>query len=345
MASKTKFDFFTVFGVVFLTWGIFDLLLKIFRYGFWEYDFMWFCSFNLFLLGLGLLIRNPLLLNSFLSVGLVVQPIWILDYFWIIFFGQPLNNNAAYIFQPSNTLVEFFNSLRHLLMLPFGFYGWYLLKKKSKNAWIVIILACSFVLGFSVLFTHPANNINCVFEPCTKILDLGLPQNIYFIIFLLTIILTSIIISFILNLIIGFLKTRKLKKHKKNINRFVFAFFTLMLVVVSIMIVKGALIYFKIPKYKCNPLTECENCKIDLQCRYTTKLDEEFFLFYTISNKNTESYLCDLYFIEKTKEGGKSKLITKNLYIHPNYKKDFTLKISYPNEDTRLIINPSCKKA
>jgi len=346
MGLKIKFDFFTIFGVVFLAWGFFDLLLKIVKYGFKEYDFMWFCSIILFGLGFGLLLKNPVLMNWFLSIALVVQPIWVLDYLWVVFFGYPLNNNAYYIFQPTHAPIEFFNSLRHLLMLPFGFYGWYLLKEKGKNAWILVAASIIFVMVFSLLFTNPINNINCVFEPCTKMLDFGLPQNIYFIIFLLVIIVSSVVVSFVLNSIIDFLnKSKWAKKNKKQISWFVFIIFALTLLLVILMIIKGTLVYYKIPKLGCGPLTECVDCKVDLYCKYTTKIGPEFFLFYVVSNKNDKPYLCDLYLIEEKGKESSSRLIKEKVHVLPKYKKEFKSKIHYPSEDTRLTLNPLCEEA
>ena len=190
--------FFLISGYVLLVWWILDIVLKTAKYGATRLDFLWFCSIALLVLGLGIILKNPTFLNAVLAVAILVQPIWVLDYIWISFFGVPLNGISLFNFQPGFGLFEFINNFRHLFILPFAFYTVFMFSRKDRKSYFFITFSLLLVMTISYLLTPPQLNINCVNGPCVG--DVGLTGFSYFTVFVFVIILLSLGINFIINL-------------------------------------------------------------------------------------------------------------------------------------------------
>lgn len=338
--KSSIFNFFAVSGVLLFALWLFDLYLKISRYGLKSYDYVWICSLTLIFLSVGLIRRSSLLITSVFSIILVVQSVWILDYLWIIYFGYPVNGNAEYLFQTGYPIDEFLNSLRHLFIIPIGFYGWLMLRKPAKKAWVLTSAFVFSALIFSYFFTDPKINLNCVFRPCISFLKFGLPQEIYFMIFLFSLFIITLIMHFLLNSIIGYVNGLKLKK--KAIDKIGLYIFMSLLFISTTIAIRGLLVYSEIPKYICRPLYDCKSCPVDLKCNFISKEHENFLMSFSAINKKEQNYTCDFYLV-KNKNYESKELVKKGFNIGAKAKQRIEIQIKqYPIETTKLGIEPVC---
>jgi len=327
------------FGYIFLLWGIFDIVYKTSKYGFRELDFVWFCSITLFVLALGIIFKNSMLLNSFLSIAILVQPAWILDYIWISFFNVPLNGLSSYAFQSTYGILEFINSTRHLLMLPVGLLAVFMLSKKDRRSYIFIPIFITLLLAFSFLFTPEYSNINCVFSSCVDVMN-DLSGMTYLTVFLLATIILSIFFNWIINWLLASMEDVREMPSYKNA---VWAVFIVLIAISIATIVFASRLYADIPKYSCTESEKCDNCSVELICSYATTNQYSRIVLYKIANNGNDDYVCDI-FMKILPSEVEYKRIAENSYIRANivYKAGHALE--YPKADSWIVLKPECKK-
>ncbi len=326
-----------VAGYIFLVWGILDIVLKVSIYSLSELDFIWFCSITLFILAFGLIYKSDILLNSFLSMALLVQPIFVLDYVWIAFFNKPLNGLSLFVFQPGFRLLEFIDNTRHLLMIPIGFYAVFINSKENKKSYVFITLFIMALLVFSYMFTPKYANTNCVFEPCVNQFGISLSGFVYFIFFLIEMIILSLFINSLIN--IALKKSHKFR-NKSAYKKLITFIFLLMLSFSFVVIYKSFSNYSKIPRYRCINENNCVGCDVNVKCNYVYGVGENQTLIYTISNKGVSEYVCSTYIvIGKDKD---YKKIAENSWIKSNEKYKIGYKLPYPETDSDIKLKLDC---
>ena len=332
-----KNGWLTVAGYIFLLWGIIDVISKITLYGFWEFDFAWFCSVTLFVLAFGLILKSEFLLNSFLSMALVVQPVYALDYIWISFFNTPLNGSSLFAFQPGFRLIEFINNTRHLLMIPLGFYAVFTQSKESKKSYLFTFVFVIVILGSSYMFTPGYSNVNCVFKPCVKLLNPPFSGFKYFISFSLEMLILMLFVNFLINLLL-----RKFR-NKNSYKKYVISIFVMVLCISFVSIIAGSVKYSKIPKYVCLEPDICQNCIISMKCKYVYGLDNNQTLIYTLGNNENKDYICDVYMAIYPVSPTYEK-IANNSWIQSKHSYKIGQKLPYPEIDSGIKIKADCRK-
>lgn len=331
--------FLLISGFVFFLWGIFDIVLKWSLYGFGDLSFIWFCSITLFLLAFGLMLRNSMLLNSFLAMALLVQPFWIADYVWNTFFGEPLNGFASYIFQPNFTALELTDSFRHMFMIPFGFYAVFTVSKKDRKSYLFIPAFIVFLLGFSYFFAPEHDNANCVFSPCVNGFGGWLSGFQYSLFFLFGVIILSLAISLMINAILK--KTENIEG-KKSYRAWIASIFIALILVSFATIAAGSLKFSKIPRYTCNVSDNCTDCPIKLGCKYFYGPKENQTLVYSIKNNADKAYVCDIYMKIDQKDADYKKA-DGNYFITPGKKYFASHPIGYPIVNAQVEIKQDCR--
>ncbi|MBI2134993.1 hypothetical protein HYU09_03305 [Candidatus Woesearchaeota archaeon] len=330
---------FLVFsGFVFLLWGIFDIALKSSLYGFENLDYIWFCSITLFVLAFGLILRNSMLLNSFLAMALLVQPFWIADYAWHAFFGTSLNGFASYVFEPNFTAMELIDSFRHMFMIPFGFYAVFMASKKDRKSYAFIPVFITFLLGFSYIFTPGQNNANCVFSACVKNFGGWLSGFGYFVFFLLGTIILSIAINLAIDAVLG--KAEKLR-NDKGYRVWIASIFLVLLLISFATIAAVSVKFSKTPRYSCVVADSCADCPVELGCKYFYGPKENQTLIYSIKNNADEAYVCDVYMKVLGKDADYKKA-AENYFITPGKKYLASFPVGYPMANARVEIRQEC---
>ncbi|MDP3765004.1 MAG: hypothetical protein Q8R04_00675 [Nanoarchaeota archaeon] len=336
MANKR---FFFIFGYIFLGLGIFDFILKVNTYGFNELNFLWFCSITLFLLAFGFILKSYTLLNSFLSMGLIVQPVFIIDYIWISFFGVELNGTSLYVFQPTFGLLEFISAAKHLFMIPFAFYGVFLLSRKNKKSYIFTAIFTILLLVVSYAFQPEYRNLNCVKKPCAKFFGGNLSGFWYFIFFVASMIILTLLLNFIINTILE--KTEKLS-HRKSYKISILMIFICLLSIATAAIVMASVKYSKIPKFRCDNENDCTNCPVEIKCRYFDSFGKDLALLYRIKNNDVHDYACDVYMKILPKDT-EYKKIGEDYSIRSKKYYDVWENVSYPEVDSQIKLKLDCR--
>ena len=329
--------FLIISGYIFLLWGILDILLKVKTYGFTELSFLWFCSVTLFVLAFGIILNSPMLLNSFLSMALLVQMFWILDYIWISFFDAPLNGLSLFVFQPGFQLLWFIDNFRHMLMIPIGFYAVFRFSREHKKSYLFIPLFVILLLGISYTLTPKYLNINCVNESCINATD-SLSGFYYFIVFLVGTIAIMLLINFVINII--FRRIKKLRK-RKLYGQIILSVFLMLMLVSIVSMAAASLRYSKIPKYSCAEPDNCDDCTVNLKCKYIYGEGNNQSLMYTIENKGDNDYVCNIYM--RIYPSGEYEKIANNSWIQSNKKYKVANKLDYPNVDSGIKLKSDCK--
>ena len=119
-------------------------------------------------MGIGILTRNDLLILSQFNILAIPLLIWVIDFFYIYFFGNSLLGITDYFFIEGPLIGKIISS-QHLFTIPLILYTLYLLKIKTRKAHIVSFIEVTLIFLFSRLFSNFDENINCVFKPCMNL--------------------------------------------------------------------------------------------------------------------------------------------------------------------------------
>lgn len=130
---------------------------------------LWFCYAALFIMGIGVITKNSTILVTELNILTIPFIFWIIDFFYVLFIGQPLWGITNYFFVPGELSPKLV-SLQHLFTIPIALYFLYVSKITRRDAWKFSFLQVALVFALTFLLTKPANNVNCVFESCVSFL-------------------------------------------------------------------------------------------------------------------------------------------------------------------------------
>lgn len=175
-------------------------------------EILWFCDITAVILGIGLILRNRIMVTLALVMAIPAQFRWILDFF-LEAVGLGAGRTAALF---SYGLSVFWLSVNlHAIMIPISFYGVWKLGF-ARNA-LPAILGYGFILlTATYLFTDPQENINCVFYAC----DASYFQGEYFNYFLVKVLLFWELVFlasfFVCKGIADFFAKNKSNKNKKT---------------------------------------------------------------------------------------------------------------------------------
>lgn len=156
-------------GILVLAWWLGDLYLGFQYYN--NYNFLWFCSISMLLLAIGLLLMYSPIIWGFLYVAVVVHGLWFIDFLLYIVSGYSVGF-VGYLFDYNISPVEYFNALRHMIMVPISIIGLVLIGYLSQSStdWLSgriwsrgIVIVVTVV---TLIFTDPRSNINCIPRFC-----------------------------------------------------------------------------------------------------------------------------------------------------------------------------------
>lgn len=163
MTSRIKLWLVNTLGLFFLAYGVFAVDYAIYRdEPSWAF---WICYVGMVLIGIGLLIRNSKLVISQLYLLTVPLIIWLADFMSKIVTGEHWLGVTDYFFKelllPARII-----SLEHFIVLPLGYFGFWLLGGERKGAWVISLVELTIIYLIVRFITDPIQNVNCVFESC-----------------------------------------------------------------------------------------------------------------------------------------------------------------------------------
>lgn len=163
MKKKRTITVEKILGIIFLVWGILSLinafvvLQKV-------NDFLWLCYVGLFLIGIGLLLKNDALVQSQLLLLFIPDLLWTLDFITYAFVGSSFLGISDYVFSLTHPLTIIV-SLQHLAIVPFALF---ILQKQSRGMLALPVALGEATLAFilSRALAPEAENLNCVYRFC-----------------------------------------------------------------------------------------------------------------------------------------------------------------------------------
>jgi len=193
MQEKTKSIIITSIGIFFLVYSVISISASIIQKN--PVQALYFCYIGLTLCGIGILIRNSMIVISQIYLLLIPQGIWIIDFLFHIFTGTPLWGVTNYFFLEDASALGRIISLQHFFMIPLAIYASVLIEIKKKWAWLLSFLEMTIVYFIVKSVGTPEYNVNCVFKPCLDV-SLGLPYPLtWFISVAVIIFLTAIVLN------------------------------------------------------------------------------------------------------------------------------------------------------
>ena len=135
------------------------------------------CNHISLFLAYGFLTKNIQLIKGLISVGLIPQLIYIIEFFSELFFNTNIISSTGNLF--SYDLIEFIITLLiHFSTLTLAFY--FTMKNKIKLSSLVYSIFYIIILfTTTILFTPKSYDLNCIFNSC-GISFLQFPQILYF---------------------------------------------------------------------------------------------------------------------------------------------------------------------
>jgi len=159
--KKIKFDKLFILGLFVLGSVFANQYVNFIR---WHdpLEILWFCDMTAIILGIGLILRNKVMVTLAFTMAIPAQFPWILDFFLEVFGIGAGRTANLFTFGP----VVFWLSINlHTIVIPISFYGVWKLGFGRKA--LMPILIYGFVLLVTTfLVTKPTENRNCVFYAC-----------------------------------------------------------------------------------------------------------------------------------------------------------------------------------
>lgn len=124
------------------------------------HSFFWYCDFIPVLLLIGFAVKNHQMVKGIISVGLIVQVLYLLDFVMYFILGHGIGNIAeTFNYSPAYTAVAFILHLTTLLSLMIV----YKVKTEKKSLFYSAGLLL-LMFAATLLFTPPAQNANSVYS-------------------------------------------------------------------------------------------------------------------------------------------------------------------------------------
>jgi hypothetical protein len=195
MKKKNKFIILDLIGIFFLILGIAAIANSFYNQN--PTQVLYMCYVGLILIGIGILTKRSFIIMSQVYILAIPLLIWDIDFLYHLILNKSLFGITDYFFSGGSSLIGRLVSLQHLFTVPLSIYAASLIGVKRKDAWKWSFIQIIIVYIFVSLFTLPAENINCVYNPCIPI-DFGLPYRLtwFIVIFSMTFI-TSIILNYL----------------------------------------------------------------------------------------------------------------------------------------------------
>lgn len=130
---------------------------------------VWYCNHVSLLYALAFWARERNIIKGIMSVGLVVQVAWIIDFFAHLL-GFNLFNLTNYMFEGAMSATKAVALLAHMAVPAVIFVWTYKIPQRLISLFYSgIYIAVLWVVTLS--FTSPDQNVNCVFSPCSDLMS------------------------------------------------------------------------------------------------------------------------------------------------------------------------------
>jgi hypothetical protein len=134
-------------------------------------NFLWFCDAANFVVGLAIWTESPLLFSSQAAGVLLIQLLWMVDYFTALLFGVHPIGGTEYMFDAATPWWQRAFSLFHVAVPALVVWGLYRLGY-DRRGWKLQTAIAWVVLPATFLLSDPASNINWLRQP------FGVPQTL-----------------------------------------------------------------------------------------------------------------------------------------------------------------------
>ena len=195
MNKLVKNSILNTIGVVYVLLGFSAVSFSIYFHV--PEQIFWFCYFSLFLIGIGILMRNSLLVASQLNIAAIPLIFWTADFFYYLAFQKELFGFSTYFFIYERPSILQLVTLQHIFTLPIALYSLYLMKLDGKGSWKISAIQGT-IIFFVVKMLVPSEeiNMNCVVKSCFDYPTFWIPYPIlWFLAFFLMIGITSFVIN------------------------------------------------------------------------------------------------------------------------------------------------------
>lgn len=121
-------------------------------------NMFWFCSHAPIIFAIGFFTNNKNIIKAMVSVGLIIQLIWIVDYFVFLINGVFIIGAADYmVYQPSvlSYLISVFEHFSSIIALALIFKF-----KPEKKIFLYTFIYLLLTLILILSFSHPSENYN-----------------------------------------------------------------------------------------------------------------------------------------------------------------------------------------
>lgn len=130
-------------------------------------NILWFCYIGMVLMGIGILFKKAWLVETQLNILLIPIILWVLDFFFFLFFGEPLLGITDYFFAERPLLFQII-SLEHFFSVPLGLYALSRIRTKPiKLSWLFSIIQLIIIFILTRVIDVNKVNVNWVFENYT----------------------------------------------------------------------------------------------------------------------------------------------------------------------------------
>ena len=115
-------------------------------------NMLWFCSHTPLIFGIAFFTKNTTIIKTLISVGLIPQVLWVIDYLVKIFFGFFILGATDYMFMDISGLSYTISIVEHFFAAPLALFLTYKYKTKKKvllYALIYLVLLLTLTLTLS----------------------------------------------------------------------------------------------------------------------------------------------------------------------------------------------------
>lgn len=157
-----KDKFLTATGYILLALGVVGIIANIYTET--TNFIIWFCNHTVIILGLAFLFRSRFWITAELSIALIPQVFWSMDFLSKLLFNKYIFGFTSYMFSPDYNPLLYYLSLDHLIITPIALIGlWYL--GKPVWAWEGSLLHGVLLMIPSYIFAN-GDNLNCMWKSC-----------------------------------------------------------------------------------------------------------------------------------------------------------------------------------
>jgi len=139
-------------------------MLAITKYGYPEY-FFWASNHIPILIGFAILFRSSFLLTAEISLIVVAELGWSLDFLSKLLFNFHIFGSTAYMFNPTYPAPLYWEGMQHLIILPLSLTALFMIKKSEPNAWKLALTHGLIIVIISFLISS-SFNLNCIHKSC-----------------------------------------------------------------------------------------------------------------------------------------------------------------------------------